>query len=120
MLLYSPRWLFIYPGAVLMLIGFYLMLWLLPGLWQIGSIVLDVHTTIYSLAMIFLGFQAVLFGILSKVYAVTSGLIPKPAFWNQLFLWFNLETGLVVGTISFISGIVGSCLVVGIWGRQGF
>jgi len=120
MLLFSPRWLFIYPGAVLMLIGLILMLWLFPSPRQIGQVTLDVHTMVYSLAMILLGFQAVLFGILSNIYAVTSGLIPKPSFWNPLFRWFNLEMGLVIGTTCFIAGIIGSCLAIGIWGQNGF
>ena len=120
MLLFSPRWLFIYPGAILMLVGLILMLWLLPGSRQIGQITLDIHTMVYSLAMILLGFQAVLFGVLSKIYAVTSGLIPKPDFWNPLFRWFNLELGLVIGATCFIAGIIGSCLAIGIWEQNGF
>lgn len=120
MLLYSPRWLFIYPGTILMLMGLLIMLWLLSGPQRIGSVTLDVLTLVYSLAMILLGFQAVLFGMLSKVYAVTQGLVPKPVFWNRLFSWVKLETGLVVGSSLFMAGIIGSILAVNIWGQHNF
>ena len=120
MLSFSSRWLFVYPGIVLMLTGLLLMLWLFPCPRQIGYVVLDVHTMVYSLAMIQLGLQAVIFGVLSKVYAVTSGLIPKPHRWEHLFQWFRLETGLIVGMICLFMGIIGSCLAVGIWGQHEF
>ena len=120
MLLFSPQWLFVYPGTVLLVIGLLLMLWLFPCPRQIGRVVLDVHTMVYSLAMILVGLQSVIFGVFSKVYAVTSGLIPKPPCWERLCRWFRLETGLIIGMICLFMGIIGSCLTVGIWGQHGF
>src|SRR5271156_4878894 len=47
-LLYSPRWLFLYPGLTLMAAGTALGLWLLPASRQIGSVTFDVHTMVYA------------------------------------------------------------------------
>ena len=65
LLLFSPRWLFLYPGMVLMFIGLASLLWLLPGPRDLGSVTFDVHTLVFSAAAIICGFQAVAFGVLS-------------------------------------------------------
>ncbi|TME73898.1 MAG: glycosyltransferase family 2 protein, partial [Chloroflexi bacterium] len=61
LLLYSPRWLFLYPGALLMAVGALVLLWLLPGERAIGSVRLDVHTLVYAASAVVLGYQAVIF-----------------------------------------------------------
>jgi glycosyltransferase involved in cell wall biosynthesis len=66
LLLFSPRWLFLYPGAILMIAGLASMLWLLPGPRHIGGIGLDVNTLMYCVAAIVCGFQAVAFAVFAK------------------------------------------------------
>src|SRR5262249_25578001 len=56
-LLYSPRWLFLYPGIALMLIGAIVGAWLLPGPQRVGNVVFDVHTLLYAAIAMLLGFQ---------------------------------------------------------------
>src|SRR5216683_2493132 len=48
LLLYSPRWLFLYPGALLMLAGAAAGAWLLPGPRTIAGVAFDVHTLVYA------------------------------------------------------------------------
>src|SRR5215467_6789032 len=57
LLLYSPRWLFLYPGALLKLVGLGTVLWLLPNPRAIGPITLDIHTLLYAAMAIIIGFQ---------------------------------------------------------------
>ena len=57
-LLYSPRWLFLYPGAALMLLGVLAGAWLLPEPRRVGAVVFDVHTLLYAAIAVLLGFQA--------------------------------------------------------------
>src|SRR4029453_19195831 len=59
LLMYSPRWLFLYPGALLMLFGFFFVLMLLRGPVYIGSIGFDVQTLLSSAVAVVIGFQAV-------------------------------------------------------------
>src|SRR5207302_10108016 len=63
LLLYSPRWLFLYPGAVLLMLGLTLNLWLLPGPRKIGGVVLDVHTLLFGAMAILIGFQSIVFAV---------------------------------------------------------
>ena len=44
LMLFSPRWLFLYPGALLMLAGIVTGVWLLPEPRTIGGVSFDVHT----------------------------------------------------------------------------
>lgn len=97
LLLYSPRWLFLYPGLLLMLVGIAGGMWLMPGTRHLGRFAFDIHTLLYCATAILVGFQAVLFAFLSKVFAVTEGLMPADNKLNLLFKIFSLEKGLASG-----------------------
>ena len=77
LLLFSPRWLFLYPGAALMILGLVSMAWLLPGPRQVGGLTFDVHTLAYSAAAIVCGFQAVAFAVFTKIYGINAKLLPE-------------------------------------------
>jgi glycosyltransferase involved in cell wall biosynthesis len=105
LLMYSPRWSFLYPGIALMAIGTLLALWLLPGPRHIGHTTVDIHTLLYAIMAILVGFQAVMFSIFTKVFAITERLLPEDPRMNRLFEYFTLETGLAVGGVLVIVGI---------------
>ena len=120
MLLYSPRWLFLYPGALLMLIGSLLALWLLPGMRHIGRVGFDVSTLVYSATMIFVGYQAVNFAVFTKIFAITAGYLPRDEKFNRLFSVITLETGIAVGAVLFLVGLGISIFAVEFWRATGF
>src|SRR5213080_2594152 len=120
LLLYSPRWLFLYPGALLMLLGGLTGLWLLPGPRVIGGVVFDVHTLLYAATAVLLGFQAVSFAIFAKIFAIIAGLLPEDPRLNKLFRIITLETGLVIGAVFVLVGLLGSVSALGLWGVQDF
>lgn len=120
MLLYSPRWLFLYPGIALILVGLLVTAWLLPGPRHVGRLTFDVHTLLYAVAAILVGFQAVLFSVLSRVFAMTAGLVPETPAWQRIFRWTTLEVGLFVGGVLFAAGLVCSFLAVAIWESESF
>jgi hypothetical protein len=93
LLLYSPRWLFLYPGAFLMLVGLGTVLWLLPNPRAIGPITLDVHTLLYAAMAIIIGFQAVVFAVFTKVFAMSEGLLPEDPRFNRALRFINQEVG---------------------------
>src|SRR4028118_697412 len=97
MLVYSPRWLFLYPGAALMILGLIIVVWLLPGTQNIGSISFDVHTLLYGAIAIIIGFQAVTFAFFTKLFAISEKLLPEDPKLNKIFRYVTLETGLIVG-----------------------
>jgi hypothetical protein len=120
MLLYSPRWLFLYPGVVLMLVGLFTGLWLMPGPRSIGKVTLNVHTLLYSATAILVGFQAVVFSVFTKIVAIRQGLLPPDPRVDRLVRGFKLETGLLVGVAFGLLGLGGSLYAVGSWGAQHF
>jgi len=120
LLLFSPRWLFFYPGTALMLVGLATMLWLLPGPQRIGNVTLDIHTLAYSAAAIICGFQALVFSIFAKTYAVKAGLMPEDPRIARLAAAFSLETGIVAGIVILVAGLGVSAYAVDFWGRTSF
>jgi glycosyltransferase involved in cell wall biosynthesis len=120
LLLYSPRWLFLYPGAFFMLVGLGIMLWLLPNPRAIGLVTLDVHTLLYAAMTIIIGFQAVVFAVFTKVFAMSEGLLPEDARFNRALRFINLEVGLVVGCVLLLMGLGGSIYALRTWSAHAF
>jgi len=120
LLLYSPRWLFLYPGLLLMVLGLITGLWLFPGPRTIGSVTFDVHTLLYSEVAMCIGFQSVLFAVLTKIFAISEGLLPADDRMERFFRICTLERGLGVGGLLVTLGLVGSLYAVGHWGMQSF
>ncbi|MEG4231352.1 glycosyltransferase family 2 protein [Microcoleus sp. Pol11C3] len=120
LLLYSPRWLFLYPGTALMIWGLIIVVWLLPGTQKIGSISFDVHTLLYGAIAIIIGFQAVTFAFFTKIFAISEKFLPEDPKLNKIFRYVTLETGLIVGVTLILIGIVGSFLSLTIWSKTAF
>ena len=74
-LLCSPRWLFLIPGGLLILLGLVAYGLALPGATVFGA-KLDAHTLVFGSLFILMGFQAVTFALLAKTYAMADGLLP--------------------------------------------
>lgn len=107
LLLYSPRWLFLYPGLFLMLLG------LLSTLFFLGTP--RVHTLLYSATAMIIGFQAVSFAIFTKAFAITEGLLPQDPKIQRFFRYINLESGLIIGSIILLLGLGGSLYAFNSW-----
>jgi len=120
MLLYSPRWLFLYPGILLMIVGALACLWLLPGPRKIAGVTFDVHTLLYAAMAVLLGFQAVVFAVFTKVYTIAEGLLPPDSRLEKMFNIIKLETGLAVGIALMICGIAGSGYAFISWQQTSF
>lgn len=120
MLMYSPRWLFLYPGCSLILAGFAGCVWLFPGPKVVSGIEFDVHTLLYAFVFVLLGFQLVLFAIFTKIFAISEGLLPEDPKLNRVFRYITLETGLAIGALLIACGAGGSILAVSGWAQRNF
>lgn len=120
LLLYSPRWLFLYPGLIFMILGAVVGLLLLPGPRIVGTIRFDVQTLLYAAMAVLLGFQSVVFAFFTKVFAISEGLLPDDANLNRLFRYITLESGLGAGFILIAIGLAASFLALGNWGATHF
>lgn len=121
MLLFSPRWLFFYPGVLLMLAGVAAGIWLELGPRAVGKVILDVHTLLYAGLAIIMGFQAVVFALFTKVFAISERLLPEDPRLNRLFHYIGLETGISSGALLLLAGLAGSVYAVSsFWGPHQF
>jgi glycosyltransferase involved in cell wall biosynthesis len=120
LLLYSPRWLFLIPGIVLFLVGLLGSAVLIAGPLRIGSVVLDIHALLVLGSFCILGFQLILFAVLTKTFVVREGLHPPSERLNRLYRYFNLEVGLLVGTAATLAGIALIAGTLAFWGRASF
>jgi glycosyltransferase involved in cell wall biosynthesis len=120
LLLYSPRWLFLYPGFLLMLIGLIVGIALLPGQLSVGQVKFDAHTLLYAGAAIVIGYQCVLFSVFARVFAANEGLLPESSLLDRLLTHFRLERGLAVGGTLVALGLAGSIYALVVWQRHTF
>jgi glycosyltransferase involved in cell wall biosynthesis len=119
-LLYSPRWLFLYPGLGLMLLGTLLGVWLLPASRTVAGVTFDVHTLLYAAVFVLLGFQAIAFAVFTKLFAISEGLLPPDPTLDKAFRYITLEVGLVLGALLILLGLGVSIYAVGFWRSQHF
>jgi hypothetical protein len=112
LLLYSPRWLFFYPGIALAVFGALLSALLIRGPIHIGRVALDINTLMYASFLIVLGAQAVLFSLFTYVYGVNNGLLPKDKLTDKLIKSIGLEKGIVASFGMILLGFVSS---LGAW-----
>ncbi|NQZ97424.1 MAG: glycosyltransferase family 2 protein [Myxococcales bacterium] len=120
LLLFSPRWLFLYPGAALMLLGVAALLWILPAPRSVAGVEFDVHTLVYAAAAVYLGFQSISFAVFTKIYAVHEGLMPEDPRLAALFRVVTLEVGVGVGLLLVAGGVVGTAVALSDWGARSF
>ena len=115
MMLYSPIWLFLYPGLALVIIGLVVGGILIITPIKIGGVELDINTLIYMGVFVLTGAQAVFFYLLSKTYAIREKLLPTDTNHEKFLQFFSLESWLLVGIALLLTGIAGSIYAVGYW-----
>lgn len=103
-LLYSPRWLFLVPGLVMVLAGLVGYGLAMPGV-RLSGVKFDAHTLLFASVAILCGYQSVLFAIFTKIFAISEKLMPETPRMTSWFRWFTLERGLVVGTVMLLAGL---------------
>jgi glycosyltransferase involved in cell wall biosynthesis len=120
MLLFSPRWLFFYPGLGLIISGSVLGGLLLNGPIHFGRATLDVHTLLFCALSVLIGFQAVSFAGLSKFFAIRAGLRSVDTKFTKWWQRLTLEGGLIAGTLFAIAGLVLWMTAFWLWREGGF
>ncbi|MGD0887980.1 MAG: glycosyltransferase family 2 protein [Acidobacteriaceae bacterium] len=120
LLLYSPRWLFFYPGLAALLVGLVLSAALLPGPLAIGAYSFDVDTLTYALGLVLIGAHITVFAVSAKVFGTQEGFLPVNPRFERLFKFITLETGLLFGCLLLLigAGILG--YAVFLWHAAGF
>jgi glycosyltransferase involved in cell wall biosynthesis len=115
MLLFSPRWLFLYPGLALFALGAVLSALLIGGPLLVAGVRLDIHTLLVAGFLSLIGYQLVLFAVFTKIFAVRMGFHPPHPVLEGLFRYITLEVGLLAGALMVLAGITGLVLAVASW-----
>jgi glycosyltransferase involved in cell wall biosynthesis len=110
LLMYSPRWLFLYPGLALMFLGFVATIWFMTQP--------RVHTLLYSATALIIGFQIVSFAVFTKAFAISEGLLPEDRKLRRFLRYINLEVGLIIGVILLVLGMGGSLYALYTWNAR--
>ena len=121
LLLFSPRWLFLYPGIALMLLGLVVDAVLLRGPVQLlPHINFDVHTFLLAAMFIIVGLQSISFAIIGRRFASRYGFIPKSEKFDKVLEGLTLERVILFALILIVAGI--ACLIWGLeqWADRDF
>jgi glycosyltransferase involved in cell wall biosynthesis len=120
LLLFSPRWLFLYPGLGMLVAGLLAMAWLLPGPRQVGRVTFDIHTLFYASIAVVIGFQSILFWIFAKIYGAREGIVPPDPWFRSAVSAFTLEAGLLSAAVLLVAGVGLGIYALSWWGAQQF
>jgi hypothetical protein len=120
LLLFSPRWMFLYPGLALTLLGVSSLALLSQGAVFIGSVGLDVHTMLYAAGATMIGVQVLCFAICAKTYAVQIGVLPDNAWLIAWRRHMTVERGLILGVVMLGLGLGLSINSILAWERVSF
>jgi glycosyltransferase involved in cell wall biosynthesis len=121
LLLFSPRWLFLIPGAVAFILGLLGTLVLTFGTLEVGNVGFNVSTQVYLAALAVVGYQALLFAVLTKLYARHEGFyLPRSQRFERFAEKATLESGAVIGLLLFFAGLAIAVVQVVVWGVSRF
>lgn len=120
LLLYSPRWLFLYPGLFLMIFGSLISVFLINGPQRFGSITLDINTLLYAALLIVMGAQSVLFSLFTYVFGINTGLLSKDRTTEKLVRHIGLEKGILIGLGMILLGFISSAGALAYWSQNHF
>ncbi len=120
LLVFSPRWLFLYPGIAMFLAGALATLCLLPGPRTIAGVTFDVHTLLYASLALVVGFQSVLFWVFATIYGTREGMVPPDPWLRSLIMVATLERALKVAAALLLLGFALGIYALGSWNAGGF
>ncbi|MGH9905096.1 MAG: glycosyltransferase family 2 protein [Pyrinomonadaceae bacterium] len=118
-LMYSPRWLFLYPGIFLIILGLVGYALAMPGITAAG-VTFDAHTLLFSSLFTLLGYQSILFAVFAKTFAISEGLLPENRRMTRFYEVVNLERGLILGLATLLGGVLLLLVAINQWRLQDF
>ena len=120
MLLFSPRWLFVIPGAILFLLSFIGYAVLLFGPVKIGEVTFDVHTLFFAESGLVLGFLAITLGFVIRMIGIREGLLQEHALFEKIRTSPILEIGSITGILMILFGLVFGVKALMAWSEVKF
>lgn len=120
LLFYSPRWLFLYPGLVLLGMGALVSGLLFPGPLRVAGVTFDMHSFMAGCLAVLVGLQVVTFAVISKQVGVRRGYLPPPTGLDARLLGLlNFERGLILAAFLVLLGGAGMADTLTDWVGRG-
>jgi hypothetical protein len=92
LLMYSPRWLYLIPGATMVLLGFMLAAALIRGPFRINqNLELDLNSFIAACFLVIVGVQFLTTGAIAHLFATRAGFLPQSRRAEFLFGWLSTD-----------------------------
>ena len=120
LLLFSPRWVLLYPGVALATVGLALTMALVGGPLRLGRITLDVHTLLVSATLLSSGILLMMLAVYSRAYASRIGLLPSSTRLEALLDKYSLGVGLFAGALLSLAGVALYVWGLVAWGENAF
>ena len=120
LLLFSPRWLFLYPGIALLVAGLLAGAVLIRGPIHLGGVVLDLHTFLVAALCVIVGVQSIAFAVIGRRFASRYGFIPRSSSYDRVLESLTLERILLVAVVLMLFGLAALVWGLGEWADRGF
>ena len=119
LLMHSPRWLFLYPGMFLWVIGTVVSAIIIATPVVIKEVTFSVNTLVYFAMACIVGFQMILFYVMTKRYATKTKFIPSTKI-DSMLARLTMNKGIFIGAVLCIIGLIGSVVALVIWHNNSF
>lgn len=120
LLIYSPKWLFAYPGLIFTLLGLLLTVFIYVKPIHIGQIQFEVTSMLYSAILMIIGFQMLQFSVFTGVFGQRIGQLPQSGDFALKSSNFVQKKGYWIALILVLVGVIGMILSLITWGNAGF
>jgi hypothetical protein len=120
LLVFSPRWLYLIPGVALMLFGLVVGGLVVHGPKHALGVTFDTNTLIYAGTAVVIGFQAIMFGLFTRVYGMQTGFLPRKEALKRFTEKATLEKSLIAGLLVFLVGVGTAIYAIVVWSDAGY
>lgn len=120
LLLYCPRWLFLYPGSILALWGAIFYALIMTGPLQIGKVNFDIHTLIYAASALVVGYQTMIYAIFAESIGIQRGILPPNKSNQKILTLMTVEMAAIIGGFLILLGLGLGLFSIHAWQKLGF
>lgn len=120
LLMLSPRWALLYPGLLMLAVGWAMQALLLPGPLFISGVGLDIHTMLFSAGIGLVGGQLCLLALLARCAAIEMGLLPRTGLANWFLSSFRLEPWLAFAALLIAISFGCAVYATNLWKEAAF